>query len=382
MALVLFLASAFEKAGLMDVKKFSTAQTTIYTRSILPYFLSSLLLLHPLYKDWVLSKSNSHITCRALAVLRPCRFVSDFSGPWHYHGRDTALYAWINIGRSALLRFLPTTMRSFTIGSLNFSGYTRIFTQDTALSKHGMGTVRHVWISATRHGRDMAGARYGMCELALSPLRYPEIKSRFWSLFRTWYFSFCYRSKREQTYFLHADFVHMRSVQVIIFSGDKTIKNSWIVIRRLMAVASFISYGLEKKVERVDQCGKEWNLRCNLSKCKIMVFKKGGKWKATEGLNVNAQNIDKFTYLGVTLDDTGRWNKEKTLAKTKGHQTLRDIDKCILVKVKVKLSHYRPLGFLEVGVPEFLDNHEGCKVVSPKHRPSLLPGTIPGTYFC
>jgi hypothetical protein len=152
-----------------------------------------------------------------------------------------------------------------------------------------------------------------------------------------------------------------------------------------MAVASFISYGLEKKVERVDQCGKEWNLRCNLSKCKIMVFKKGGILEATEGLNVNGQNIevvDKFTYLGVTLDNTGRWNKEKTLAKTKGRQTLRAIGKCILVKVKVKLSHYRPLGFLEVGVPEFLYNHEGDKVVSPKHRLSLLPGKIPGTYFC
>jgi hypothetical protein len=26
--------------------------------------------------------------------------------------------------------------------------------------------------------------------------------------------------------------------------------------------------------------------------------------------------------------------------------------------------------------------HEGGKVVSPTHRPSLPPGRIPGTYFC
>jgi len=26
--------------------------------------------------------------------------------------------------------------------------------------------------------------------------------------------------------------------------------------------------------------------------------------------------------------------------------------------------------------------HEGGKLVSPKHRPPLPPGTIPGTNFC
>jgi hypothetical protein len=51
-----------------------------------------------------------------------------------------------------------------------------------------------------------------------------------------------------------------------------------------LAVASFTSHGLQKKIERVDQYCKDWNLQCNLSKCKIMVFKKGGKLKATERL--------------------------------------------------------------------------------------------------
>ena len=49
-----------------------------------------------------------------------------------------------------------------------------------------------------------------------------------------------------------------------------------------------------------------------------MVYKKGGKLKATERWKVNGQNIevvDKFNYLGVTLDSTGSWNKQKTLAK-------------------------------------------------------------------
>jgi hypothetical protein len=40
-----------------------------------------------------------------------------------------------------------------------------------------------------------------------------------------------------------------------------------------------------------------------------MVFKKGGKLKANERWKLNGQNIDvvdKFNYLGVTLDSTGK----------------------------------------------------------------------------
>jgi hypothetical protein len=49
-----------------------------------------------------------------------------------------------------------------------------------------------------------------------------------------------------------------------------------------------------------------------------MVFKIGGKLKATERWKVNGQNIEvvyKCNYLAVTLDSTGSWNKQKTLAK-------------------------------------------------------------------
>jgi hypothetical protein len=40
-----------------------------------------------------------------------------------------------------------------------------------------------------------------------------------------------------------------------------------------LSVSSFISNGLQKEVR---YC-KEWNLKCNLSKSKIVIFKKGGK---------------------------------------------------------------------------------------------------------
>jgi hypothetical protein len=74
-----------------------------------------------------------------------------------------------------------------------------------------------------------------------------------------------------------------------------------------------------------------------------MVFKKGGKLKATERWKVNGQNIevvDEFNYLGVTLDSTGSWNKQKTSAEMKGYQVLRAIDKCIAVTPdnKVQMS--------------------------------------------
>ena len=51
-----------------------------------------------------------------------------------------------------------------------------------------------------------------------------------------------------------------------------------------------------------------------------MVFKKGRKLKATEGWRINGQNlevVDNFTYLGVTLESAGGWNKQKTWVKVK-----------------------------------------------------------------
>jgi hypothetical protein len=54
------------------------------------------------------------------------------------------------------------------------------------------------------------------------------------------------------------------------------------------------------------------------------------------------------------------------------------------IKVKVKQSHYRPLGLQEVEAHRFLDNRHMKVVRLSALRTGRLypPGKIPGTHFC
>jgi hypothetical protein len=80
-----------------------------------------------------------------------------------------------------------------------------------------------------------------------------------------------------------------------------------------LAFASFTINGLQKAVDQVTSYCKEWSLKCNLNKTKIVVFKKGGKLKRGESWYASGHKIevvDEINYLGVTFDSSGdRINK-------------------------------------------------------------------------
>jgi hypothetical protein len=72
-------------------------------------------------------------------------------------------------------------------------------------------------------------------------------------------------------------------------------------------------------------------LKCNWSKYKILVFKKGRKLKIIESWKMGGQNIeivDKFKYLGITSENTGGWRNQKASIKAKDNQALTATDKC------------------------------------------------------
>jgi hypothetical protein len=75
-----------------------------------------------------------------------------------------------------------------------------------------------------------------------------------------------------------------------------------------LAVSSFTSNGLQKEINQIVMYCKEWNFKCNLSKSKILIFRKGGILKNAERCNMRGKNIeiiDKVKYLGITLENTG-----------------------------------------------------------------------------
>jgi hypothetical protein len=78
-------------------------------------------------------------------------------------------------------------------------------------------------------------------------------------------------------------------------------------------------------------CG-DWNLKFNLKKTKILVFKKGGKLKKNEKWFMYDQLtkvVNEVSYLGIILESTGGWNRHRMKQMVKGKQSLVAIDKCL-----------------------------------------------------
>jgi hypothetical protein len=99
-----------------------------------------------------------------------------------------------------------------------------------------------------------------------------------------------------------------------------------------LAFSSFTTNSLQKTLDQVLKYCREWKLKCNLNKTKILVCKKSGKLKKDERWFVNDYQIEvvnEVNYLGVLLESTGGWNRQRCSVIAKGTQTLVAIDKCL-----------------------------------------------------
>jgi hypothetical protein len=99
-----------------------------------------------------------------------------------------------------------------------------------------------------------------------------------------------------------------------------------------LAIGSVTVTGLQMGIDNLTKYCKDWSLKCNLKKTKILVCKKGGKLKKNERWFMENQQIEVvkgIDYLGVTLESSGEWSKQKAKQKVKGIQSLAAIDKCL-----------------------------------------------------
>jgi hypothetical protein len=118
---------------------------------------------------------------------------------------------------------------------------------------------------------------------------------------------------------VHAPVIGKVSIPGLMFADD-------------LAIGSFTVNGLQRGIDRIVKYCSDWNLNCILKKTKILVFKKGRKLKKKEKWFVYDQLIDvvnEISYLGVTLESTGGWNRHKMKQMAKGNQSLVAIDKCL-----------------------------------------------------
>jgi hypothetical protein len=75
-----------------------------------------------------------------------------------------------------------------------------------------------------------------------------------------------------------------------------------------LAIGAFTIQGLQKGIDAVVVCGSRWNLKCNLEKPKIMVFKRGGKLQKQKSWHMFGKQLSvvtAFSYVDIILDKLG-----------------------------------------------------------------------------
>jgi hypothetical protein len=123
--------------------------------------------------------------------------------------------------------------------------------------------------------------------------------------------------------------------------GDVTIPG--LLYEDDLSIWAFTVSGMQKAIDQIVKYCEDWSVKCNLNTTKIIVFKKGGRLKKNETWTTHGNNIEvvnEITYLEITLENTGSWEKHKKKITTRGNQTLIATDRCLarIPDMNVKIS--------------------------------------------
>jgi hypothetical protein len=117
-----------------------------------------------------------------------------------------------------------------------------------------------------------------------------------------------------------------------------------------LAVGATTTIGLQRAINCIKYFCEEWSLKINVTKTKIVVFKKGGKLSRDENGRLGGEEIEvvkEIKYLCVVMDSRGTWDKERKQVAIRGKSALYCINICIArapnIEVKVLEQVYNAL---------------------------------------
>jgi hypothetical protein len=116
----------------------------------------------------------------------------------------------------------------------------------------------------------------------------------------------------------HSPVIRKRQVVGLLFSDN-------------LAVGA-TTIGLQRAISCIKDYSDEWSLQINVTKTKIVVFKKGGKLSRDEKWRLGGEEIEivnKIKYLGVVINSRGTWDKERKQVAIRGKSALNSINICM-----------------------------------------------------
>ena len=100
-----------------------------------------------------------------------------------------------------------------------------------------------------------------------------------------------------------------------------------------LVIISQESEGLQQALNALDKYGQKWHLEINISKSKIMIFNKKGKYiKPSRQFcvrNNNIENVKTFTYLGIILKTNGAFDDTVLNSKDKAIKAMYSLVKSL-----------------------------------------------------